>query len=251
MLYFHRREECMKYLFDLHTHTIASGHAYSTLQENIAAARDAGLKYYGFSDHTGSDHQDAFRNSWFTNFKVIPREIYGVHVLRGAETNLIDYEGHYDLSHKTAAKLDYMILSIHGNTYETSTAEVNTESLIKAMKDPYVRIIGHPDDGRFPLLAEPLAAAARENGVLLELNNSSLREGTHRTNTRENNLELLRACMKCGTMICLGSDAHISFDVGRFREAETLLEETGVPDELIANLTEEGLSRIIGDKKAY
>ena len=36
---------------DLHTHTIASGHAYSTLQENIAAARERGLKFLGLSEH--------------------------------------------------------------------------------------------------------------------------------------------------------------------------------------------------------
>ena len=240
----------MKFLFDLHTHTMASGHAYSTLQENIAAARDAGLLHYGFSDHTGS-WQDTFRNSWFANFKVIPREIYGVHILRGAETNLIDYEGHYDLSKKTAAKLDYMIISMHGNTYVTSTAETNTYSLIQAMKDPYVRIIGHPDDGRFPLLPEALAEAARENGVLLELNNSSLRPGCSRKNGRENSLEILRACMKYGTRICVGSDAHISFDVGRFQEAEELLKEAGFPRELIANCSSEGLSWILDEKKAY
>ena len=28
----------MEYFMDFHTHTIAGGHAYSTLQENIAAA---------------------------------------------------------------------------------------------------------------------------------------------------------------------------------------------------------------------
>lgn len=240
----------MKYRFDLHTHTIASGHAYSTLQENIASAKEAGLAAYGFSDHTGSGH-DTFRNQWFTNFKVIPREIAGVRILRGAETNLIDYRGHYDLPASLAAKLDYMIISMHGNTYVSSTAEENTASMTEAMKDPYVRIIGHPDDGRFPLNAEALAVAARENGVLLELNNSSLRPGTSRVSARENNIRLLRACMKYGVRIILGSDAHISYDVGRFSEAEQLLAETGFPEELIANLSEERLGWIIGPKKAY
>ena len=32
----------MTYVMDMHTHTIASGHAYSTLQENIAAAKEKG-----------------------------------------------------------------------------------------------------------------------------------------------------------------------------------------------------------------
>jgi len=42
----------MKLLMDLHTHTIASGHAYSTLKENIDEAKNKGLKILGTSDHS-------------------------------------------------------------------------------------------------------------------------------------------------------------------------------------------------------
>ena len=41
----------MKPLCDLHTHTVASGHAYSTLLENVHMAAMRGLKVYGHSDH--------------------------------------------------------------------------------------------------------------------------------------------------------------------------------------------------------
>ena len=41
----------MKALIDLHTHTLVSGHAYSTIKENVEAARLAGLKYIGLSEH--------------------------------------------------------------------------------------------------------------------------------------------------------------------------------------------------------
>ena len=41
----------MKLLFDLHTHTVASGHAFSTLKENIEEAAAKGLKAMGMSDH--------------------------------------------------------------------------------------------------------------------------------------------------------------------------------------------------------
>lgn len=34
----------MKYLIDTHTHTIASGHAYSTLDENVLCAARKGLR---------------------------------------------------------------------------------------------------------------------------------------------------------------------------------------------------------------
>ena len=44
----------MKILVDLHTHTIASGHAFSTLKENIDEAKKKGLRILGTSDHANS-----------------------------------------------------------------------------------------------------------------------------------------------------------------------------------------------------
>lgn len=41
----------MKALIDLHTHTLCYGHAYSTIKENVKAAKLAGLKYIGLSEH--------------------------------------------------------------------------------------------------------------------------------------------------------------------------------------------------------
>ena len=41
----------MKDILDLHTHTIASGHAYNTLYEMAQAAADKGLAVYGCSEH--------------------------------------------------------------------------------------------------------------------------------------------------------------------------------------------------------
>ena len=44
----------MKTLIDIHNHTIASGHAYSTLQEMVKAASDKGIEYFGITDHAPS-----------------------------------------------------------------------------------------------------------------------------------------------------------------------------------------------------
>ena len=41
----------MKYIIDTHTHTVASGHAYSTLIENAKAASAKGLKALAVTDH--------------------------------------------------------------------------------------------------------------------------------------------------------------------------------------------------------
>ena len=39
---------------DTHTHTIFSGHAYSTIEENVRAAKEAGMEALGITDHFSS-----------------------------------------------------------------------------------------------------------------------------------------------------------------------------------------------------
>ena len=41
-------------LLDLHTHTLASGHAYNTLMEMARAASEKGLRYLGITEHAPS-----------------------------------------------------------------------------------------------------------------------------------------------------------------------------------------------------
>ncbi len=88
---------------DLHTHTIASGHAYSTLTEMIRAAADQGLELYGCSDH-GPAMNGTLGADYFINFKVIPRELFGVKIVMGAELNILDPSGSVDLSGKHSGK---------------------------------------------------------------------------------------------------------------------------------------------------
>ena len=83
-------------LLDLHTHTIASGHAYNTLYEMAQSAAEKGLALYGCSEHApampGSCHK-----FYFSNFDVIPRVIRGIPVLMGTELNILDHTGRVDL----------------------------------------------------------------------------------------------------------------------------------------------------------
>lgn len=41
----------MKTLLDVHTHTIASGHAFSSLQEMTLTAKEKGLDILGITEH--------------------------------------------------------------------------------------------------------------------------------------------------------------------------------------------------------
>ena len=225
----------MKLLYDLHTHTLASGRAYSTLSENITFARKAGLLAYGFSDYTEQMPGAIAENMWFSNFKVIPREIDGMRILCGAEVNIIDFTGNFDMNFETAAQVDYIIASLHDVVYQSGSRQENTAALINVMRDRFVKVIGHPDDSRIPVDIAVVAREAKNAGVLLELNCASLKPLCHRLDTRENIRKMLLACMKYGTRILVSSDAHICYDVGRFDEAVRAMEEVSFPEELVAN----------------
>lgn len=228
-------------LLDLHTHTIASGHAYNTLYEMVQAAADAGLSLFGSTDHTpalpGGTHE-----YYFINFKVIPRQLFGIHLLMGAELNIMDSYGTVDLPERILKRLDYTVASIHEPCYwKYRTVKDNTNAYLNVMKNPFVTIIGHPDDSRFPVDYETLVPAAKEHHVLLEVNNSSLGPQATRQNADQNYRIMLELCRKYRTPVIVNSDAHCAVDAGNHRHAIALLEELEFPEELIVNTSLEKL----------
>ena len=116
-----------------------------------------------------------------------------------------------------------------------------TRAYVEAMKKPYVNIIGHPDDGRFPIDYEILVKTAKETKTLLELNNSSLRPQSFRQGTRENILTMLDLCKQYEVPVTTGSDAHVDVDAGNFCNIEDILEHCSFPEELIVTTNFEKL----------
>ena len=234
----------MKDILDLHTHTLASGHAYNTIFEMAKAASEKGLELLGITEHApnmpGTCHE-----YYFCNLHVVPRELYGVKLLIGAELNIMDYDGHVDLPEDVLKKLDLCIASIHPPCIKAGTKEENTRAVVNAIKNPYVSIIGHPDDGRFELDYEIIVQAAKEHHVLLELNNSSLAPNSFRPNTRENDIRMLELCKQYKVPVIMGSDAHITLDVGRHDNVYPLLKELDFPEELVMNSSVEKLMEFI------
>lgn len=213
---------------------MASGHAYNTLYEMVQAAADRGLTLLGSSDHApalpGSTHE-----LFFCNFSVIPRELFGVRLLMGCELNIMDYRGSLDLKEWLLKRIDYGIASIHDLCYRVGTAEENTAAVIGAMKNPFVQVIGHPDNAKIPLLYEPVVKAAREHHVLLEVNNSSLKSTSPRPGARENYYEMLALCRQHNVSVIMNSDAHCAADAGNHSFAAALLKEMDFPEELVVN----------------
>ena len=234
----------MDYIIDLHSHSIACDHAYSTLHENIIAAYEKGIKYYGFSEH-GPAEVGGAPVHFFSNFKILPRSYKDMKILLGCEANIIDLNGGLDLSEDLLAKMDYVIASMHGNTAPKCSKEEYTNTVIAAMQNPYVKIIGHPDDSRMPLDYERIVKAAKEYNVLLELNNASLQPTSFRVGARENVLSYLELCKQYEVPIILSSDSHYCTLIGEFPYALEVLEAANFPKELIVNDDVEKLRKFI------
>ena len=113
------------------------------------------------------------------------------------------------------------------------------------MENPHIDIIGHPDDGRFEVDYEALVKKARETGTLLELNNTSLKPGGFRQNTRENDRKMLNLCKEYQVSISIGSDAHVDVDLANFNLALQLIEECDFPEELVVNTSLERLEKML------
>lgn len=223
----------MKFIADTHSHTIASGHAYSTIKEMAAAAKRRGIKALALTEHA-PEMPGTCGLFYFQNLDVVPRDADGIRLLMGAEVNIMDADGSIDLPEKTCRDLDIVVASIHPPCYGMEhSAEDNIRSYVEVMKKPYVNIIGHPDDGRFPFDYEILVKTAKETGTLLEVNNSSMRPASNRKGTRENILTMLDLCRQYEVPVTTGSDAHVDADAGNFSNVAEIFEYCNFPEELV------------------
>ena len=239
----------MKDVLDVHVHTTASGHAYSTFGEVIAAAKKKNLELLGVADHAPSV-PGVSHSYHFVNFKVIPREDYGIKIVMGAELNIIDYSGSTDLPAQILKKLDYAIASLHRECIDSGSVEENTAALIGAMRNPHVVIIGHPDNPQFPADLDAVARAAKDNGVLLEVNSHSYLPTGHRAGSEENAKLMLAACKKYGTKVIMGSDAHVDLAVGNHELSQKVLAENNFPAELVVNSSVEKFFECVKYRKS-
>lgn len=239
----------MDFEADLHIHTVASGHAFSTVAENANAAAKKGLKLIAITDH-GPGLPGGAHPYDFWNLRVLPREINGVRILRGVEANIVDAHGHLDLDEELLKLLDVVHVALHTSCgYENRGAEKNTDTLIKAMSNPLVDILVHPGNLRFPIEVERIVEAAAENHVLLEVNNSSFLTSTSRAGSYDIDLGIVTEAKKHELEIVVGSDAHFHDAVGRFGAALELIKAADFPSDKILNSSAERVIQFLEKKK--
>lgn len=166
----------------LHSHTTYSDGIH-TMEEMVNACIDRGYSYYGVTDHSktaayanglGKDrlikqwkHIDEL-NKQYTNFKIF----------KGIESDILG-DGSLDYDDELLVQFDFIIGSIHSQM-NMSEGEA-TERLIRAVRNPYLSILGHPS-GRvylkrtgYPVDYSRLIDACAEHGTAIELNSNLYR----------------------------------------------------------------------------
>lgn len=231
---------------DIHTHTLASGHAYGTIREMAQAAAEQHLEILGISEHAPGI-PGTVEPIYFNNLGAIPRELFGVRVIHGSEINVLN-DGTLSLEQRYIDRLDYAIVGIHRLCYEDEGRDKNTKNLISCMQNPKVYFVSHPDDDHTPLNYEELVKAAKEYHVALEINNSSLPWPEKRLNCIENYKTMLRYCEQYETPVIISSDAHDPSAVGRVDLAMELIEAQNFRKDLILNLDAEKLMNFISNE---
>lgn len=249
--------ESLRIACDVHTHTIYSRHAYSTIAEDVHAAAVAGLELLGSTDHFSSmlfPGEDVRNYQHFINFGIWPRRWEGVIVLHGCEADLEDVDGHlfgWDVPLDNAitgkrlsapttlkdyifSKCDYVIASVH-NTDPMAGASLaaTTQMYVNALEDPKVLILGHTGRSGVPYDVDEVLTVAREKGKLIEVNEHSF-EGRRAGVSRKRCRRIVERCAEMGVMISTATDAHICPAVGQFGKVRALLDEVHFPQELVA-----------------
>ena len=136
---------------DPHTHSLSSGHAgWSTITDLAKQASSVGLKALGLTDHAPATFGSS-RASYFRNLAYAPKKRCGIEILYGVELNILDKDGSVDLEDEILENLDYAIISMHMPNIKPGTVEENTFAYVNAMKHPRVKIVGHPEDVKYPI----------------------------------------------------------------------------------------------------
>ena len=230
---------------DVHMHTTASD-GRNSIREMAEAAIECGYKYIAITDHSkflgvtnGLDEKRAFEQ--IEQVHEVDRTMNEsgegrIRIFTGIEVDILA-DGELALADEALAQMDVVIASVHSR-FEQSREEM-TERVLKAIENPYVRILGHPT-GRLLLRREPFALdmaavlrRASELGVAMEHNAAPERLDL---NDRD-----LRLAKEHGCKIVMSSDSHDSRNLGKMGYGARQLRRAWLtPEDLLNTRDAEG-----------
>ncbi len=235
----------MRHLTDTHAHTVASTHAYSTVEEYFQAAADKGLQLFSITDH-GPEMPDSPHPWHFGNMRVLPRTRYGVAMLKGIEANILPAEHRpLDVNATLMSFMDFGIASFHEPVFPPSDLKAHTQAMITAMETGLIQILGHPGNPNYPIQIDEVVRAARDNNVLIEINNSSF--VSSRLGSEPYCMQILETVHALDWKVALSSDSHVHYTVGDVDVALGKIESIGFPEDNIVTLNARRLIEFLGE----
>jgi DNA polymerase (family X) len=219
---------------DFHLHTTVSGDGRSSLEEMVAAARARGYRVLAVTDHAERTLSGVGREAMLAQrarIRALQAEIGDeLTLLHGVELN-IGADGELDYDAEFRRGFDWCLASVH-DRFELDRA-AQTRRIVTAMRDPSVRMIGHPSarmiGARPPidLDYDAVFAAAEATGTALEINGGLPR--------LDLSVEALRRARGRNVTFVVDSDAHEAGELERVRYATLNAERAGVDPDRIAN----------------
>ena len=223
---------------DVHMHTIATDGA-NTIREMAEAAYARGLKFIAITDHSknlamtgGLDDERAMEH--VRAIRTVDAEMEGrIRVFAGIEVDILQ-AGELDLADETLAQMDVVLGSVHSH-FQLAADEM-TARLLRAVENPYLRILGHPT-GRVLLRREPyvydlhaVLQRCADLGVAVEHN-----AAPPRADLSDNNLRLAK---ELGCKISVNTDAHATGELDRMRYGITQLRRAWLGPQDVLNTLE-------------
>lgn len=227
----------MNIIADLHTHTSVSHHAVSSFEEMVAGAKRQGHKAIAITNHA-REIGDGAHDWHFGVFRYIPKTIDGIAIIGGGEAN-IRTDGTIDIDETNhALDLDYIIASIHDQTFKSTDALVIEKAYQKVLENPLVNTFGHIGTPKYKFNYETIVSQCNKYKKIIEINCGSFES---RKGSIDNCREILKLCKKHSVPIALTSDSHISYTIGAVEKGIALVKEVDYPQNLIINISEQNL----------
>ena len=192
---------------DLHLHSRWSD-GVNTIEEIIQQAIRLGYDYIAITDHSqslkvagGLSPQDLFNQG--KEISLLQKKYPQIKILKGIEVDILE-DGSLDFTDDILNSLDMVIASVH--SYFHMSEEDMTRRVVKALQNPYVKILAHPT-GR--ILGKRTGYAIDINKVIdtavaynkiLEINASP-----DRLDLRDTHLQIAKTK---GAKIAINTDAH-------------------------------------------
>ena len=192
---------------DLHMHTTWTDGKYTT-EEMVEAARNRGYKYVAITDHSkslgvagGLSDEDLMKHT--DECRALDAKFSDIRVLAGTEVD-IRQDGTLDYSDELLAKLDFVVASLHSG-FKQAKASL-TMRVVRAMQNPYVRVIGHPtgrllgDRDAYELDLDEIMKEAARTRTCLEVNSNFHRLDLNDTHCRK--------AREMGVPVMINTDSH-------------------------------------------